>query len=266
MKAIYLKELKLTRKMLMIWLALIVILTGFAAIEFIMLKDAMAEIAAMADSFPKIVLILFGMNGARIDTALGAYQCMVFWTNLLAYFFAGFLGVYAVAREEKFGTSAFLFSKPHKRSSIVYAKILASVTNLAIFALAVGVMSYLCIILPLGDRRIVGTHILTTAGMLLTQIVLFTIGLFISGVVRNYKFASLFTMLTVVVFYGISFVLDYIGTMDFLNFLTPVRYFNVVSVSKNGLSFPYVLLSLIIIVASCSMASRFYTRKDLRTL
>ncbi|WP_092241637.1 hypothetical protein [Lacrimispora sphenoides] len=73
MKTIYLKELKLTRKMLMIWLVLIVMLTGFAAIEFIVLKDAMGEIAALAESFPKIILILFGLNGVRIDTPLGAY-------------------------------------------------------------------------------------------------------------------------------------------------------------------------------------------------
>ncbi|WP_101909302.1 ABC transporter permease [Marasmitruncus massiliensis] len=266
MKAIYLKELKLTRKMTIIWLALIVILTGFAAIEFVMLKDAMAEIAALADSFPKIVLILFGMNGARVDTALGAYQCMVYWTNLLAFFFAGFLGVYAVAREEKFGTSEFLFSKPYKRSNVIYAKIWAAVTNLAIFALTVGIMSYLCIILPLGDMSIVGTHIITTVGMFITQIVLFAIGLFISSFAKNYKTASLFTMLTIVSFYVISFVLDYIGTINFLNFLTPVRYFEVISVSKNGLSFFYILLSLIIILGSCSAASRLYTRKDLRAL
>lgn len=256
MKAIYLKELKLTRKMLMIWLVLIVILTGFAAIEFVMLKDAMAEIAALADSFPKIVLILFGMNGAKVDTALGAYQCMVFWTNLLAFFFAGFLGVFAVAREEKFGTSEFLFSKPYKRSSVIWAKIGAAVTNLAIFSLTVGIMSYLCIILPLGDMSIVGTHIITTVGIFITQIVLFAIGLLISSFAKNYKAASLFTMFTVVTFYVISFALDYAGTMNFLNFLTPVRYFEVVSVSENGLSSFYILLSLVIILTSCSMASR----------
>ena len=72
MKAIYMKELKLTRKLLLIWIALIVILTGFAAIEFIMLKDAMSDIAALSASFPKMVLVLFGMNGARVDTPLGA--------------------------------------------------------------------------------------------------------------------------------------------------------------------------------------------------
>ncbi|WP_159442056.1 ABC transporter permease [Clostridium sp. Marseille-P2415] len=263
MKAIYLKELKLTRKLLMIWLALIVILTGFAAIEFVMLKDAMAEIAALVESFPKIILILSGLKGAKVDTALGAYQCMVYWTNLLAFFFAGFSGVFAVAREEKFGTSEFLFSKPYKRSSVIWAKIGAAVTNLAVFSLTVGIMSYLCIILPLGDMSITGTHVITTAGIFITQVVLFAIGLFISGIAKNYKAASLFTMLTVVTFYVISFVLDYAGTVDFLKFLAPVSYFDVISVSKNGLSPFYILLSFMIILAGCFMASRLYARKDL---
>jgi ABC-2 type transport system permease protein len=264
MKAIYLKELRLTRKMMMIWGALIVIFTGFAAIEFVVLKDTLAELAEAMDSYPKIVSVLFGLNGVRVDTALGGYQCMVFWNNLLAYFFAGFLGVYAVAREEKFGTSEFLFSKPFRRSRVVWAKIWAAVTNLAIFSLTVGVMTFLCIILPLGDMNVVGTHITITFGMFLTQIVLFAIGLLISSAVKNYKTASLFTTLAVMVFYVINFTLDYAGTMNYLNFLTPIRYFEVMSVSANGLNPLYIVLSLAIISVSFFEAGRRYTRKDLR--
>ncbi len=263
MKTIYLKELRLTRKLLVIWLVLIVMLTGFAAIEFIVLKDTMGEIAAMTGSLPKIILILFGLNGVKVDTPLGAYQCMVFWTGLLAFFYAGFSGVFAVAREEKFGTGEFLFSKPYKRSSIIWAKIGAAITNLGIFSLTAGIMSYLCIILPLGDPGITPTHIAATAGMFLTQIVLFATGLFISSLAKNYKAASLFTMLAVTAFYGISFALDYAGIRNFLNVLTPISYFNVVWVSENGLSPFYTLLSLGLILACCSMAAGFYERKDL---
>ena len=263
MKTIYFKELKLTRKLLVIWLVLIVMLTGFAAVEFVVLKDAMGEIAAMAESFPKIILILFGLNGVKIDTALGAYQCMVFWTDLLAFFFAGFSGVFAVAREERFGTGEFLFSKPYKRSAIILAKAGAAVTNLGVFSLTVGIMSYLCIILPLGAPGILGIHILTTIGIFITQVMLFSIGLFLSSLVKSYKAASLFTALTVAAFYVFSFVLDYAGTLNFLYVLTPISYFNVMSVSENGLSPFYLVLSLVIILACCTMAIRFYERRDL---
>lgn len=263
MKTIYFKELKLTRKLLVIWLVLIIMLTGFAAVEFVVLKNAMGEIAAMAESFPKIVLILFGLSGVKIDTALGAYQCMVFWTDLLAFFFAGFIGVFAVAREERFGTSEFLFSKPYKRSSVILAKSGAAVTDLGIFSLTVGIMSYLCIILPLGAPGILGIHIVTTAGIFITQVVLFSIGLFLSSLVKSYKSASLLTALTVAAFYVLSFVLDYAGNLKFLYFLTPISYFNVISVSESGLSPFYLLLSLGIILACCSMAIRFYERRDL---
>ncbi len=132
-----------------------------------------------------------------------------------------------------------------------------------VFSLTIGIMSYLCIILPLGDLRITGTHIITTLGILLTQIVLFSIGLFISGLTKNYKAASLYTLLTVAAFYVISFALDYAGIMAFLKVLTPVGYFNVVSVSENGLSPFYILLSLIITLAGCFMTVRLYERKDL---
>ncbi|GLB32346.1 hypothetical protein LAD12857_42690 [Lacrimispora amygdalina] len=263
MKTIYFKELKLTRKLLMIWLVLVVMLTGFAAIEFVVLKEAMGEIAKLAEGFPKIILILFGLNGIRIDTPLGAYQCMVFWTDLLAFFYAGFTGVFAVSREVMFGTSEFLFTKPYKRSAIIWAKIGAAVTNLGVFSITVGIMSYLFIILPLGDTSITGIHIITTAGIFLTQLVLFTTGLFISSLSKNYKTASLFTMLTVALFYMIRFALDYTGNGNLLNMLTPVGYFNVVSISEKGLDPFYILLSMGIILAGCSLAAGFYEKRDL---
>ena len=264
MKTIFLMELKLTQKMLLVWLVLVVLLTGFAAIEFIVLKDAMAQLAELTGSFPKLALVLFGLNGVDLRTSMGLYQCMVFWTNLLAYFFAGFLGVYAIAREEKFGTSEFLFSKPYKRSRVVWAKIGAAAVNLALFAVVVGIALYVCIILPVGDGRIVGTHIITTLGMLITQITLFAIGLFISSVTKDYKAASLLTMLVIVVFYGIHFALDYAGTMQYLAFLTPIRYFEVIGVTRGGLNLWYVLLSIAIVSVCCFAASGRYTRKDLR--
>ncbi len=170
-----------------------------------------------------------------------------------------------MSREERFGTSEFLFSKPYKRSTIIWAKIGAAVTNLIVFSLAVGITSYLCIVLPLGDLSITGVHIITTLGILLTQMVLFSIGILISGLVKSYKTASLLTMHTVAAFYAISFALDYNGALDFLKVLTPVSYFNVVSVSVNGLSPFYLLLSLIMILAGCFMAIKFFERKDLRT-
>ncbi|MDR2581389.1 MAG: ABC transporter permease [Fibromonadaceae bacterium] len=262
MKTIFFKELKLTRKMLIIWLALITLLTGFAAIEFVVLKDTMEQLAQLADTFPKIVLVMFGLNGADLTTTAGLYQCVVFWTNLLAFFFAGFLGVFAVAREEKFGTSEFLFSKPYKRSSIVWVKIWAAITNLAIFAFGVGILSFLGIILSLGDMSIVGLHIATTTGMFITQVILFSIGLFISSF-ANYKIASLLTMLAVVVFYVINFALDYAGTMN-LNFLTPIRYFELTGIVQKGLNLWYVALSLAIITACFFAASERYAKKDLR--
>jgi ABC-2 type transport system permease protein len=262
-KAIFLKELKLTRKVLLIWLALVVILTGFAAIEFFTLKDILPQLAELTGDFPKIVLVLFGLNGVDIGTSTGLYQSMVFWSNLLAFFFAGFLGVFAVAREEKFGTSEFLFSKPYERSDVIWAKIWAGVTNIAVFALTVGIMSYLCIILPIGDMSIVGLHIITTVGMFVTQITLFTMGLFISSVAKNYESSSLLTMLAVVVFYVINFALDYAGTMNYLNFLTPIRYFEVIGVTQNGLSPWYVLLSVVIIAGCCFAANERYAKRDL---
>ena len=266
MKAIFFKELRLTRKLLIIWIALVALLTGFAAIEFVVLKDTLGQLAELTGSFPKIVLVMFGLNGVDIGTPVGLYQCMTFWTNLLAFFFAGFLGVYAVAREEKFGTSEFLFTKPYKLKDIVLAKFWAAVVNLAIFAAVVWLASFLCIVLPIGDMGVVALHTAATAGMLFTQIVLFSIGLLISGAAKNYKAASLFTMLAVAAFYVINFVVDYAGTLDFLVYFTPVRYFEVMGVTRGGLNIGFISLSAGIIICCLFAARLLVDKKDFRSV
>ena len=100
--------------------------------------------------------------------------------------------------------------------------------------------------------------------MLITQIVLFAIGLFVSSLAKNYKAASLFTMLVVMIFYALNFTLDYAGTMNYLNFLTPVRYFEVTGITQTGLDAWYVLLSAAITAGCCFAASGRYGNKDLR--
>ena len=262
MKAIFKKELRLTRKLLIIWLALVALLTGFAAIEFVVLKDALSQLSELTGSFPKIVLVMFGLNGVDIGTPVGLYQCMVYWTNLLAFFFAGFMGVYAVSREEKFKTSEFLFTKPCSRVKVVWAKASAAAVSLAIFAAVVWIASFLCIILPIGDFSVVGLHTAATFGMLITQIVLFSVGLFISGFAKGYKSASLYTMLAVAVFYALHFALDYSGSLDYLTFLTPIRYFEITGVTQNGLNPPYILLSAAIAAVCCATAGLRYSKKD----
>ena len=118
MKALIQNELRQSRKHLLIWLGVMLLVIGFCYYEFLSLKDSLSDVAQMLAGFPELLNIMFGVKG-RLDTALGWYSCIYFWTAILAFAYALNLGLSCVAKEIKRGTSAYLFTKPVNREQIV---------------------------------------------------------------------------------------------------------------------------------------------------
>ena len=102
MKALIQKELRLTRRSLLIWLGFILILGGFTYFEYLSMKDSLAELSEMMNAFPKILMVTFGI-GERLDTTLGWYGCIYYWVTILTYSYAVYLGVSCVGREKARG-------------------------------------------------------------------------------------------------------------------------------------------------------------------
>ena len=131
------KELRLTRRPLLIWLGFILILDGFAYFEYLSLKDSLGELSEMMNALPKILMVTFGV-GERLDTTLGWYGCIYYWVTILAYSYAVYLGVSCVGREKARGTAEYLFTKPVNRSQIVMAKSVAGILDLLVLSLFSG--------------------------------------------------------------------------------------------------------------------------------
>lgn len=149
MKTLVKNEFRQTRKTLLIWLGIMLLLCGFCYFELLSLKDSLDEMARTVGQFPRLIMIMFGVKG-DLTTALGWYACIYFWEGLLAFAYAISLGLSCVAREKKFGTSEYLFTKPVERKTIVLAKVIVSSVNLLVFSLFSGVCNYFAVILPMG--------------------------------------------------------------------------------------------------------------------
>ena len=53
MKALVKNELRLTRKILLIWMGIVLILCGFAYFEYLSLKDSLNELTGLISDFPQ---------------------------------------------------------------------------------------------------------------------------------------------------------------------------------------------------------------------
>ena len=169
MKTLVKNEFRQTRKTLLIWLGIMLLLCGFCYFELLSLKDSLDEMARTVGQFPRLIMIMFGVKG-DLTTALGWYACIYFWEGLLAFAYAISLGLSCVAREKKFGTSEYLFTKPVERKTIVLAKVIVSSVNLLVFSLFSGVCNYFAVILPMGGLEQPGAEIATAFGMFFFRI------------------------------------------------------------------------------------------------
>ena len=261
MKALVKNELRLTRKMLLIWMGIVLILCGFAYFEYLSLKDSLNELTGLISDFPKILKAMFAVSD-DLASALGWYGCIYYWGAMLTNSYAVYLGASCVAKEQAQGTAEYLFTKPVSRSKVVCAKAVARVCNLLVLAVFSGVCNYFTAILPLGGLEQRGAVLSTTVGLLLTGLTLFAITLLFSGLTRTYKGAVRIGAGTLLLFYGISITAEYLDA-PMLYCLTPLKFFDVYTVATSGIQFSFLLLAMIIVIGSVIAAQRVWTNREI---
>ena len=263
MKAIFWKELKLTRKGLYVWLAAMLLTAGMGAAEYPMMSQNMETIMPTFEMLPKIVRIMFGVEGLTFQQSLDYYITMYFWYCLIVFTHAAYVGATIIAKEERDKTAEFLFVKPYKRSEIITAKILVGVFHVSAMAFLTWLFT-IGIMLPLFEgESIFGIVSITIFGMFLTQLVFLGLGLFCTAFFRKYKTGVSVSMLIVLASFIIAIILEYLGSVDYLNFLSPFRYFTVRGVISEGISLLYVLIAAVLMSGSIYLTYGFYKKRDL---
>ena len=261
MKALIRNELRLTRKILLIWMGIILVLCGFAYMEYLSLKDSLNELTGMILDFPKILKAMFGVSD-DLTSALGWYGCMYYWVTLLTNSYAVYLGISCMAKEKERGTAEYLFTKPVSCNTVIYAKAAVSACNLFVVAVFSGLCNYFTAILPMGGLEQKGAVLATTTGLLLTELTLFAIALLVSGLARSYKKAVRLGAGTLFTFYSISIAAEYVE-IPALYYLTPLKYFDIYTVAANGIQFSFLVLAAAIMFGSITAAQKIWTAREI---
>lgn len=175
MTTIFRKEFRLGRRALIIWSALMLLIAAFGMVEFYSLRGDLEVMATSISGIPKLVRVLFG-----------AYACSYYFYSIVAFAFAVYTGVFTVARDERFKTSEFLYTKPHPRVRIITAKMLVALVNLVIMAV-VTLFGSLVFLIPLfPEAKLTPVAITTTAGMFLAMLASLAVGLLSAATAKSY--------------------------------------------------------------------------------
>ncbi len=143
---------------------------------------------------------------------------------------------------------------------LLQQKILVEIFHIAIMTWLFNVS----ILLPLMDGvSLTGIVTITTMGMFITQLVFLGFGLLSTAFYRKYKTGLSISMLVVLLLFIVAVILEYLGSINYLNFLSPFRYFHARIVIKKGISLLYVVIALFITTLSIYLTYSFYNKRDL---
>ncbi len=260
MGTIFKKELKRTRKGLLIW-SLIVGLTAYLGIlEYPVLAPYTDMLTSTLSMIPKIAQLVFGVYNVRLGDTIGYYIVMYYWAGLIVFVHAIYTGASIISKEQRDKTAEFLFTKPVRRRDIVWAKLFAGLVNIIGVGAVTLAMSLLAMIPITNDPTAYGQVLLSGIGMFLTQCVLMAIGLLCSAISKTYKSGVMLALAVLVASYCLMFFVQYID-MPQINFLSPLLYFSVSEVVVSGLNVWYILLSAAVIAASTIFTLRLYEKK-----
>ena len=219
------KEFRFGLKPFLFWLLgmsflLVAGMTKYTAIE------GGADITAIFEQFPKIILAVLGMSGGVDITSLGGYySVLMYYSFIVVILYAVYLGTSAVNRELIDKTYEFIFTKPRSRSYILMRKAMMGIGFLVVFCLMNIPLSFLGLSIIKTSGEDVGFVYTNTIALLLVGLVFFALGLFWSSVLRKPERGATATNLCFLVGFIAGIIYDMYEEAAALQVISPLRFF-----------------------------------------
>jgi ABC-2 type transport system permease protein len=261
---IFIHEFKVHLKSVLIWsgsisaliLAFLSMFGSFAA-EAALVSDLM-------ESFPKELLIAFGMTDMDWSTILGFFGLLFVFSQICLAIQAANYGFGLVSVEETEWTADFLLSKPVSRVKIMTSKLLAAISSLALTQVIIWGSSFVFInIFRQGQEYEVKAVVLLLLSMTIFQLFFLTVGMAISLLVKRLRNVLPYSMGLVFGLYILNAFGSMIGEKS-LEIISPFKHFAPGFIIKNvSWDFPLMMISVVLIVVSVIASYVLYARRNI---
>ncbi|MCM1160285.1 MAG: ABC transporter permease [Roseburia sp.] len=258
---LYKHEMKMNKKSLFLW----TLCVGFTCLGCILLYTSLEDsVKDIADSFSDMgsMSTALGMDKMSLATLRGYYATEIaIMHNLLGAIFAAILGTGLLSKEEAGHTSEFLHTFPIGRSSIVFQKYLAFLSNILIFNLICAgmyLLGFLYMKEEINGKEMAFFHFATS----LMQIEIGTICFLISSFTkRNLLGAGLGTS---IMLFAADMMCRIVPAIENLKYVTPFYYSNAADIFTDGkLNGSLLTIGAMITAVSFGAAWLRYCSKDL---
>ncbi len=243
---IFLRELKAHRTGLIWWSLGMMGMVGSGMAKYAGYSSAGQSAQALFDQIPKGVQVVLGFSGFDLTKASGFYGVLFLYLAVMGAVHAALLGSNLISKEERDRTSEFLYTKPISRGQALTAKLLAGLSNIVVLNIVTW-LSSIYFVGYFGKGEAVGSEIsILMVGLLFLQVIFFTIGAVVAGVVRKPKAAPSIATSVMFMTFLLSFLVNMNENLDVLKYLTPFKYFEASAMMNDGGLDPvYVALSVV---------------------
>lgn len=254
-------ELKQSLLSLIVWTS---ILSGMVFLVVLIYPEMSKDMDGITNMFENMGSFTdaFGMKELNIGTPMGYYG--IEFGNIVGIaggFFAAYLGINSLSKEEKDKTAEFLLSHPISRTKIILQKYLSVVFQLIVFNLVifiVGIISFIIIDEKIELKELVLLHFAYTVLQVEIASICFGISSFLrrGGIGIGLGFTA--------ILYFLNIIKNITSNAEFLKYITPYGYTEVSYIVGNGkIEWGLLAIGLLYGVIFVTIGFFKYSKKDI---
>jgi ABC-2 type transport system permease protein len=260
---IFLRELKASRKSLLIWCGVMLMLVFIGTAKFSAFYND-TSMLAMVDAMPKAIVDAMSLRAFNLTTLDGFYGLMFIYFGVMGAIAAAMWASDSISKEERDKTVEFSLVLPVSRSRVITAKVLAALVNCILFVLLTWAASILAVRSYNPDRAFYDFLALEMQAMFIIELIFLAVGLLLGCAMKRYKLAGSTAVAIILVAYFLSIMSGMQSNLDFLKYFTPFKYYDAGELFRTGrLDGLYLLISAGIILVSVAAAYWVYNKRDL---
>ncbi len=262
----FLHELRAYRKSTIIWICSLIAVAAMYLLLYPSIMQDAEGFKKLLATYPAPVREALGISLDAISSILGFYTMVMAFVTLLGAIQAMNIGLSVVSKEMSGRTADFLLVKPVSRSSILTAKLLASLTLFLVTDVVFFIVSSLIVNMVKKADYSSKLFIMINLILLFIQLIFFAIGFLISVILPKIRTVLPLSLGIVFGLYLIGSVLV-TGANDAARFISPFRYFSIPYILKNAsYEAPYLITSAVIVVLSIVASYLIYIKKDIHAV
>jgi ABC-2 type transport system permease protein len=262
--AIYKFEFKHSLKGMLIWSFAISLMSVLMFALYEPISEKTAELTEVMEMFPPEVFEAFGSKPENILTVEGFYNSkFISLFVLMNAIYAGILLNKSIRNEFEDGSMAILLTKKISKIKIFYAKVLAKTSLILISNIINLGVALLSIILFTSIKEIPYQYFITAyLAVFIVQMLFGYWGLFISLI--NQKFENLGLIGLTLGLFIIDSIARIDGVPEFIRYLTPFYYLDLVGIAEtSSLAISNYLILIIITLLGLFLAKLAFHKKEI---